>query len=265
VISTFSVPHTFPPPEIVGATAVGIFVIFNAVDATLDPHDVEQVAVIVCVVDTWILKPVAPVDHVIVPPTQPAAVIVATWPSQHSVLSAVSVGTLGAAFVPITTGAEAADVPQSVVHVAVYEPGPTTLLVPVPNAPDHVMVPPAQPAAVTVVVPVAHTSVAPDNTGATGAAFVPITIVLDTAEIPQISEHVAVYVPGPTTLLVPVPNVPDHVIIPPAQPVAVIVVVVLGHTSVAPANTGAAGTGLAPTVIDAEFTLFPQMFSQYAL
>jgi hypothetical protein len=137
--------------------------------------------------------------------------------------------------------------------------------VPVPNVPDHVMVPPAQPAAVTVVVPLAHTSVAPDNTGATGAALVPITIELDTAEIPQISEHVAVYVPGPTTLLVPVPNVPDHVIVPPAQPVAVIVAVVLGQTSVAPVNTGAVGTGLAPTVIGVEFALLPQIFSQYAL
>jgi hypothetical protein len=265
VISTFSVPHTLPPPEMVGATAAGIFVIFNTLEATLDPHDVEQVAVIACVVDTWILKPVAPVDHVIVPPAQPAAVMVATWPSQHSVLSAVSVGTLGAALVPITTGAEAADVPQSDVHVAVYDPGPTTLLVPVPNVPDHVMVPPAQPAAVTVVVALAHTSVAPDNTGATGAALVPITIELDTVEIPQISEQVAVYVPGPTALLVPVPNEPDHVMVPPVQPVAVIVAVVFGQTSVAPANTGAAGTGLAPTVIGVEFALLPHVLSQYAL
>jgi hypothetical protein len=119
VIATVSVPHTLPPPEMVGAVASGILVIFIALEATLTPHDVEQVAVIACVVDTWILKPVAPVDHVMVPPAQPAAVIVATWPSQHSVLSADNVGILGAAFVPITTGAEAADVPQSVVHVAV--------------------------------------------------------------------------------------------------------------------------------------------------
>jgi hypothetical protein len=193
VIATVSVPHTLPPPVIVGAVAVGTLVMFKAFEATLTPHDVEQVAVIACVVDTWILAPVAPVDHVIVPPTQPAAVIVATWPSQHSVLSAVNVGTAGAALVPITTGVDAADVPQSLVQVAVYEPGPTTLLVPVPKLFDQVIVPPIQPAADTVVVPFAHTSGTSElNTGATGAGLVPITIVLDTAEIPQASEHVAV-------------------------------------------------------------------------
>jgi hypothetical protein len=78
VIATVSFPHTFPPPVRVGVVAFGTLTISILLDATLDPQAVEHVAVIAWVVDTWILKPVAPVDHVIVPPTQPVAVMVAT-------------------------------------------------------------------------------------------------------------------------------------------------------------------------------------------
>lgn len=77
MIVTVSDPHTVPPPVSVGVVATGIFVMFIAFEATLEPHDVEQVAVIADVVFTWIDEPVAPVDQVIVPPTQPVAVIVA--------------------------------------------------------------------------------------------------------------------------------------------------------------------------------------------
>jgi hypothetical protein len=119
VIVTVSVPHTLPPPVRVGVVAFGTLVISILLDATLVPQAVEHVAVIACVVDILMLGPVSVVDHVIVPPTQPDAVIVASWPSQHSFLSAVNSGTVGAGVVPTVTAAEATEVPHSVLHVAV--------------------------------------------------------------------------------------------------------------------------------------------------
>jgi hypothetical protein len=259
--------HTSAAPVNTGANGAGLIPITIELLTTDIPHALEQVAVYVPG-PTSLVNPVPKLlDQVIVAPSQPEAVIVVFSIAQISFAPA-NTGAAGTGLVPITTGAEAADVPQSVVHVAVYEPGPTTLLVPVPNVPDHVMVPPAQPVAVTVVVPLAHTSVAPDNTGATGAALVPITIELDTAEIPQISEHVAVYVPEPTVFSTPVPKLAvadDHVIMPPIHPVAVSFVVVFGQTSVAPANTGALGTGFLPTTIGVDFALSLHMFLHDAL
>jgi hypothetical protein len=268
VISTFSVPHTLPPPVMLGDAGTDILVIFIALEATLTPHEVEHVAVIAWVVDTWILKPVAPVDHVIVPPTQPVAVMVATWPSQHSVLSAFNSGAAVNGNLPIVI-VDAGDVPHASEQVAVYVPGPTSFGDPVPKLFDHVIIPPSQPLAVIVVLSEIQISFAPVNTGAVGAGLVPIVTSLDNTEMPQVVAplfvHVAVYLPGPTNLLVPVPKLPDHVIVPPKQPSAVISVVLLTQTSLAAFNTGAAGAGLAPTVIGVEFKLLPQMFSQYAL
>ena len=51
------------------------------------------------------------------------------------------------------------EVPQLVVHVAVYVPDPASLLVPTPKPPDQVIVPPTQPDAVSVALSVPHTEV----------------------------------------------------------------------------------------------------------
>jgi hypothetical protein len=52
---------------------------------------------------------------------------------------------------------------------------------------------------------------------------------------------------------------------PPIHPVAVSFVVVFGQTSVAPANTGALGTGFLPTTIGVDFALSLHMFLHDAL
>jgi hypothetical protein len=135
-------------------------------------------------------------------------------------------------------------------------------------ADDQVIVPPVHPVAFTTVVAVAQIVVAPDNTGATGAALTPTVTEADATEVPQISAHVAVYVPEPTVFSTPVPKLAvadDHVIMPPIHPVAVSFVVVFGQTSVAPANTGALGTGFLPTTIGVDFALSLHMFLHDAL
>ncbi len=138
-------------------------------ELALVPHSVVQVAVYVPDSDTWIVVPVAVVLQVTVP-LHPFAVKVAFSPSQHTVLSVVTTGTLGAVLVPMVIVFELPEVPQLVVHVAVYVPAPTSLLVPVPKPADQLIVPPSQPVAVNLAFSFAHTddlSVA--NTGADGA------------------------------------------------------------------------------------------------
>ena len=101
-------------------------------------------------------------------------------------------GATGNGLVPTVIVFEFPDVPQLVVHVAVYVPAPTSLVVPTPP-PDHVIVPPTHPAAVSVALSVPHTVVLLDEiTGATGAGPLLIVIEFDTAELPHELTQVAV-------------------------------------------------------------------------
>ena len=62
-----------------------------------------------------------------------------------------------------------------------------------PNVPDHVIVPPAQPVAVKVALSVPQTSVLlVAITGAAEVVPVPIVIVFEATEVPQVVVHVAV-------------------------------------------------------------------------
>jgi hypothetical protein len=259
---TVFVPHTSDAPDITGAAGVG-FVPIVMVTAPEGPQSLTQVAEYVPG-PTSLVNPVPKVpDQVIVPPTQPEAVIVVFSFAQIS-LAPVNTGEGSNCLVFTTTSFEAAEVPQASVHVAVYFPGPTSLVIPVPNVPDHVIVPPAHPVAVNVVLAIAHISAAPDITGAIGAAFEPIVIEL-AIEVPQALEQVAVYVPGATSLVNPVPKVPDHVTTPPSQADAVIVVFSEAQISFAPVSTGAAGAGLDPIVTSLDATEVPQASVQVAV
>ena len=114
-------------------------------------------------------------------------------------------GASGFEVVPIVIELLAPDVPQLVVHVAVYAiPGLTTLVNPLPP-PVHDIVPPTQPLAVKVAVSLAHTAGLSDvNTGALGVIPFVITTGSDAALSPHIVIHFAVYVPSPTVTLVAV-------------------------------------------------------------
>lgn len=103
----------------VGAVGVCSFCIVITCELVLVPHSVVQVAVQLPDSDTWMLDPVEPLLHVIVPPVQPVAVKVAFSPSQHTVLSVLITGTGGVGLVTIIIVFELPDVPQLVVHVAV--------------------------------------------------------------------------------------------------------------------------------------------------
>jgi hypothetical protein len=102
-------------------------------------------------------------------------------------------GADGAGPFVIVTEFEADDVPHELTHVAVYVPMPTSFVAPVPNVPDQVIVPSAQPVAVNVAFSVPQTIVLfVDTTGATGAGLAPIVIVFELPEVPQLVVHVAV-------------------------------------------------------------------------
>ncbi|MCP9754945.1 hypothetical protein EGI26_07235, partial [Lacihabitans sp. CCS-44] len=122
-------------------------------------------------------------------------------------------------------------------------PAPTSLLVPTPNPADQVIVPPTQPVAVNVALSFAQTLLTLlVNTGAAGGVPVVIVTVFEADDVPHELTHVAVYVPAPTSLLVPTPNPADQVIVPPTQPVAVNVALSFAQTLLTLlVNTGAAG------------------------
>jgi hypothetical protein len=107
----------------------------------------------------------------------------------------------------------------------------------------QVIVPPLQPVAVKVAFsPSQHTVLSVLITGTGGAGLVPIVIVLELPEVPQLVVQVAVYVPAPTSFVVPTPNPADQVMVPPTQPVAVNVALSLGQMLVTLlVNTGASG------------------------
>ena len=107
-------------------------------------------------------------DHFIVPEQLIAVKVISSCP-QISVLFAEITGATGDGLVPIVIVFEFPDVPQLVVHVAVYVPAPTSLVVPTPP-PDQVIVPPTHPVAVSVALSVPHTVVLLEKiVGAAGA------------------------------------------------------------------------------------------------
>jgi hypothetical protein len=132
-------------------------------------------------------------DQVTVPPVQPVAVNVALSVPQIDVLLAVIVGATEAGLAVMVTELEARDVPQLVVQVAVYVPAPTSLVVPVPNPPDQVTVPPEQPVAVRTAFSVPQTvNLLADILGAVGTTPFSILIILEARLIPQEFLHFAV-------------------------------------------------------------------------
>ena len=102
-------------------------------------------------------------------------------------------------------------------------------------------------------------------TGATGDGLVPIVIVFELPDVPQIVVHVAVYVPAPTSLVVPTPP-PDQLIVPPTHPVAVSVALSVPQTVVLfDEITGAAGAGPFLIVIEFYTTELPHELTHIAV
>ncbi|MCP9769349.1 hypothetical protein EGI22_15680, partial [Lacihabitans sp. LS3-19] len=263
----FSVPQTSVLLDAitgaVGTAPVLIVIVFDTGDV---PHEVVHVAVYVPAPTSFEVPVPNVPDQVIVPSEQPVAVKVALSVPQISVLLAAITGAIGAGLLPIVFVFELTEVPHDVVQVAVYVPAPTSFDVPTPP-PDQVIVPPVQPVAVNVAFSVPQTSVLLDAiTGAVGTAPVLIVIVFDTGDVPHEVVHVAVYVPAPTSFEVPVPNVPDQVIVPSEQPVAVKVALSVPQISVLlAAITGAIGAGLLPIVFVFELTEVPHDVVQVAV
>jgi hypothetical protein len=138
-----------------------------------------------------------------IPPVGQVPVNVACSVPQTLVLLEAIVGVPGAGVVVITTGIEGSELPHSFLQTAVYVPAPTTLgFVVLPS--DHTAVPLVQ-LAVNVVVSVPQSINLPATTvGATGATPVPITTGVEVSDVPQVLIHVAVYVPAPTMIGLPV-------------------------------------------------------------
>ena len=90
-----------------------------------------------------------------------------------------------------------------------------------------------QPEAVRVALSVPHTEVLfATIVGADGVWPVVIVTELETIDVPQLVVQEAVYVPAPTSLLIPTPKPPDQEIVPPSQPDAVRVALSAPHTEV---------------------------------
>ena len=146
-------------------------------------------------------------------------------------------------------------------------PEPTCFVAPTPKPPDHVIVPPTQPVAVNVALSFTHTLVTSlVSTGAIGGVPVFIVTVFDAVDVPQLVVHVDVYVPAPTSFVVPAPKPDDHVIVPVSQPVAINVAFSVPQTVVLfVVITGAVGNGplVIVTVFDADDV--PHEFTQVAV
>ena len=208
-----------------------------------------------------------PPDQVIVPPTQPVAVSVALSVPHTVVLLDEITGADGAGPLLMVIEFDTAELPHELTQVAVYVPTPTSFVDPVPNVPDQVIVPPAHPVAVSVALSVPQIMVLfAEITGATGDGLVPIVIVFEFPEVPQLVVQVAVYVPAPTSLLVPTPNPADQVIVPPTQPVAVSVALSVPHTVVLlDVITGATGAGPLLIVIEFDTAELPHELTHVAV
>ena len=115
----FSSPHTV----VLSAVTVGLagalsWLITTGPADTVPPQVVLQVALYEPA-PTWMLAPVAPVDQVTVPPSQPVAVRVA-FSVPHTVAVLVDIVKLaGALSCVMVTGAELSEVPHTVTQVAV--------------------------------------------------------------------------------------------------------------------------------------------------
>ena len=132
---------------------------------------------------------------------------------------------------------------------------------------DQITVPLVQ-TAVKVVVSGPHNTNLPGVTvGATGGTPVPITIVFDTPDTPQVLTQVAVYVPAPTETGLPVPTTDGlHVRIPPLGHVPVKVALPVPQTLVVfVAITGAIGEGVVVIVTGVDDGESPHSFLQTAL
>ena len=127
------------------------------------------------------------------------------------------------------------------------------------------IVPPAQPVAVTVVVALAQMLVAPLNTGGCGAApFVTVTLA-EFGDLPHMFSQYAEYVPSPTVIVVPVCVVPFHLSIPTVQAVAVIVTVWFPHITPPPVIVGAVGVGTLVIVIASDAVETPHEVEHVAV
>ena len=186
----------------VGAAGVLPVPIVIGSDATEVPQLLTQVAKYVPA-PTEIGLPVAPLLQVRIPPEGHAPVSAAFSSPQTISLLVWMFGLPGAGCVVITTGVEAGELPHAFTQVAVYVPAPTVLgLAVVPSL--HCTVPVAQ-VAVSVAVSAPQRVVLLGTTvGAAGVLPVPMVIGSDATEVPQLLTQVAVYVPAPTEIGLPV-------------------------------------------------------------
>jgi len=196
-------------------------------------------------------------------PEQFAAVRVAVSTPHTCVLLAEMLGAAGNAPVVIVTGFEATLVPQVEVQVAVYVPAPTWVVVPVALLLQVTV--PVQPVAVRVAVSAPHICVLfAEMVGGTDVPPVVMVTELDATLVPQVEEQVAVYVPAPTWMLVPVALLLQLTV--PVQPVAVSVAFSSPQTCVLLAEIlGAAGNAPVVIVTELEATLVPQVLVQVAV
>lgn len=150
----FSVPQTVDLSVLTeGAEGRSAVPMVMATELAEVPQAEAQTAVYVPA-PTFMLTPVAPLDQVTVP-AQPLAVKVAVSVPHTKVLFARILGAAGVSEVPMVVATELAEVPHAVVHVTVYVPLPTCMLVPV--APLDQFRVPVQPLAVKVAFSSPHT------------------------------------------------------------------------------------------------------------
>jgi hypothetical protein len=117
---------------------------------------------------------------------------------------------------------------------------------------------PEQPVAVTVAFSSPHTvNLSALTAGASGFSEVPMVTAMDAPDVPQLVEHVAVYVPGPTWIDDPVAPLDQFTV--PAHPLAVSVAFSSPHTfSLSAVTAGAAGLFVVPMVTDWDAADVPQ-------
>jgi hypothetical protein len=145
----------------------------------------------------------------------------------------------------------------------VYVPAPTSIDVPVDPLLQATV--PAQPEAVSVAFSVPHTcDLLAATVGADGRVPVVIVTEFDAALVPQVVVQVAVYVPAPTSIDVPVDPLLQATV--PAQPEAVSVAFSVPHTcDLLVATVGADGVPPLLIVTGAEAVLVAQTVIQVAV
>ncbi len=205
-----------------------------------------------------------PSFQVSTPPVGQLPVRVA-FSSPHTLsLLAVICGAVGAGWVVIVTGVEATEVPQLLTHVAVYVPAPTCLGLAVVLS-FHCTVPLVQVAVrVAISVPQSVVLLATID-GAVGAGWLVITTGIEAGEVPQLLTQVAVYVPGPTRIGLPVLLL-FQVSTPPVGQLPVRVAFSSPHTlSLLAVICGAVGAGWVVITTGVEATEVPQLLTHVAV